>query len=107
LRNTQIHPDPRPAILADRQAIEEIVRHVMAHAYTPRAIRRAIECGVRCIEHGNLVNEATARLMVERNVYMVPTLATLDHLLSHGPALGFRPSRWKRSTRPGLSVAKH
>jgi imidazolonepropionase-like amidohydrolase len=77
-----------------RAAVEEAEAagtYVMAHAYTPRAIRRAIECGVRCIEHGNLVDEATARMMVERNVYMVPTLATLDRLLSHGPALGFPP----------------
>ncbi|KAE8757027.1 amidohydrolase family protein [Paraburkholderia madseniana] len=77
-----------------RAAVEEAEAagtYVMAHAYTPRAIRRAIECGVRCIEHGNLVDEATARMMVERNVYMVPTLATLDHLFAQGPTLGFPP----------------
>jgi len=63
--------------------------YVMAHAYTAKAIRRAVECGVRCIEHGNLVDEETAKLMLERGVAMVPTLSTLDHLLNYGPVLGF------------------
>ncbi|HSV47978.1 MAG TPA: amidohydrolase family protein, partial [Ramlibacter sp.] len=75
-----------------RAAVEEAEAagtYVMAHAYTARAIRRAIECGVRCIEHGNMVDEATALLMLERGAFMVPTLATLDRLLEHGPALGF------------------
>lgn len=63
--------------------------YVMAHAYTAKAIRRAVESGVRCIEHGNLVDEETAMLMLERGVAMVPTLSTLDHLMQYGPILGF------------------
>lgn len=75
-----------------RAAVEEAEAagtYVMAHAYTARAIRRAIECGVRCIEHGNLIDEATARLIVEAKAYVVPTLSTLDHLMLEGPGLGF------------------
>ncbi|GAB3627088.1 peptidase M38 [Pandoraea terrae] len=82
-----------------RAAVEEAAAagtYVMAHAYTARAIRRAVEAGVKCIEHGNLVDEDTARLMLERDVAMVPTLATLDHLLEYGPKLGF----------PAASLAK-
>ncbi|KAJ4387317.1 hypothetical protein N0V93_007906 [Gnomoniopsis smithogilvyi] len=45
-----------------------------AHAYTSRAIRRAVENGVRGIEHGNFVDEATARFMAEQGVYLTPTL---------------------------------
>lgn len=45
-----------------------------AHAYTTKAIRRAVENGVRGIEHGNFVDEATARFMAERGVYLTPTL---------------------------------
>ena len=56
----------------------------MAHAYTPRAIRRAIECGVRTIEHGNLVDADTARLMAERNAFAVPTQVTYEMLAEHG-----------------------
>ncbi len=44
--------------------------YVTVHAYTPRAIRAAIEGGVRCIEHGQLMDEATARLMAEKQVWL-------------------------------------
>ncbi|CAN8105512.1 unnamed protein product [Discula destructiva] len=47
-----------------------------AHAYTPAAIRRAVEAGVRGIEHGNFVDAATAGLMRSRGVFLTPTLVT-------------------------------
>ncbi|SEB03596.1 amidohydrolase family protein [Variovorax sp. YR216] len=65
--------------------------YVMAHAYTPRAIARAIRCGVRTIEHGNLVDEATAQLMKEMGAYMVPTLITYEGLANDGPKYGLPP----------------
>ena len=40
--------------------------YVAAHSYTVRSTTHAVECGVRTIEHGNLIDEATARLMAER-----------------------------------------
>jgi hypothetical protein len=39
------------------------------HAYTPRAVRQAIEAGVKCIDHGQLLDEPTARLMAEKGVW--------------------------------------
>jgi imidazolonepropionase-like amidohydrolase len=42
---------------------------VTVHAYTPRAVRQAIEAGVRCIDHGQLLDDATARLMAEKGVW--------------------------------------
>ena len=63
--------------------------YVMAHAYTPEAISRCIDYGVRSIEHGNLIDEDTARLAANNDVFVVPTLATYDALAEHGPALGF------------------
>ncbi|MEJ5128588.1 amidohydrolase family protein [Comamonas sp. MYb21] len=62
--------------------------YVMAHAYTPQAITRAIECGVRTIEHGNLVDEPTAKLMQEKGAYMVPTLITYEGLANDGAKYG-------------------
>lgn len=50
-------------------------KYAMAHAYTPRTIRRAVEAGFRSIEHGSMVDVETAELMAERNVFMVPTLS--------------------------------
>ena len=40
------------------------------HAYTSRAIRAAIAGGVKCIEHGQLMDEATAKLMAEKGVWL-------------------------------------
>ncbi len=65
--------------------------YVMAHAYTPQAIARAVRLGVRTIEHGNLVDADTAKLMAEKGAYMVPTLVTYEALASEGESLGLPP----------------
>lgn len=62
--------------------------YVLAHAYTPEAIARVVRCGVRTIEHGNLIDAATAGLMAEHGTYAVPTLVTYDALASEGADLG-------------------
>jgi imidazolonepropionase-like amidohydrolase len=49
-------------------------RYVCAHAYTPEAIRRAAKAGVRTIEHGNLIDPASAELMVEKGMYLIANL---------------------------------
>jgi len=41
----------------------------MVHAYTPRAVRQAIKTGIKCIEHGQLLDEPTAKLMAEKGVW--------------------------------------
>lgn len=44
--------------------------YVTAHAYTPAAIQRAALAGVQCIEHGQLMDEATAKLMAEKGTWL-------------------------------------
>ena len=44
-------------------AAENWGTYVAVHAYTPRAIRTAIRGGVKCIQHGHLMDEATAELI--------------------------------------------
>jgi imidazolonepropionase-like amidohydrolase len=44
--------------------------YVAVHAYTSEAIQRAIEAGVKVIEHGHLMDEATAQLMAERGIWL-------------------------------------
>ena len=61
---------------------------MFVHAYNPDAIRHAVNCGARTGEHGNLVDAETAALMVERGVFMVPTLATYDAMDRRGAELG-------------------
>src|SRR5499433_3505703 len=52
------------------QAAENWGTYVTVHAYTPVAIQRAIAAGVKCIEHGLLMDEATARLMAEKGIWL-------------------------------------
>ncbi len=55
---------------------EDANTYVMAHAYSPRSITRAVQAGVRSIEHGNLLDEAAAKAMKRCGAFLVPTLAT-------------------------------
>lgn len=66
--------------------------YALAHAYSPRAVSRAVEAGVRSIEHGNLIDEPTVRLMKQRGTYLVPTLATYAALADEGARLGWSAS---------------
>ncbi|PGH36720.1 hypothetical protein GX50_00380 [[Emmonsia] crescens] len=68
------------------QAITEVARsyhtYVTAHAYTPQAIRHCVDNGVTGIEHGNLIDEETAKYMAARNVFLTPTLITYSEMAS-------------------------
>ena len=85
---------------AEIRAIVDEAEHagtyVMAHAYTPKAIHRAVDYGVRSIEHGNLIDVSTAQFMADQQAYMVPTLITYEALANEGASLGL----------PAVSVAK-
>ena len=59
-------------------------RHVVAHAVTPEGMRRAIMAGVRTIEHGDDGTPEIFRLMKERGVYFVPTVAAGDAVSQYG-----------------------
>ena len=44
--------------------------YVMVHAYTPVAVRRAIDAGIKVIEHAHLVEDATVKYMAEKGVWL-------------------------------------
>jgi imidazolonepropionase-like amidohydrolase len=74
-----------------RAAVEEAEAanlYVTGHAYTSRAINRGLQCGVRSIEHGNLMDESSIRLFQETGAFYVPTLATYSALAAHGRDFG-------------------
>jgi len=52
------------------EAAEDWGTYVMVHAYTPRAVQRAVEAGVKSIEHGQMLDEETLRLLAEKNVWL-------------------------------------
>ncbi len=87
-------------------AVDEADRantYVMAHVYTARGIRRCIEAGVRTIEHGNFLDEDTARMMVERGVYLSPNLICYRVLAEQAVALGY-PVGTEEKAREVLAV---
>ena len=70
-----------------RAAVEEAEAartYVMAHAYNDESVRNCLESGVRSIEHGNLIDEETARLIAQAGAYLVPTLVTYEALSEEG-----------------------
>ncbi|WP_259016522.1 metal-dependent hydrolase family protein [Emticicia fluvialis] len=67
-------------------------RPTVAHASTPEGMRRAIEAGVETIEHGDNGTPEIWKLMVEKNVYLCPTLAAGDAILQY--------RGWKKGIEP-------
>jgi imidazolonepropionase-like amidohydrolase len=59
-----------PELRAAVEAAENWGTYVAVHAYTPASIKRAITAGVKCIEHGHLMDEATAKLIADRGVWL-------------------------------------
>jgi len=58
-----------PEIRAAVEAAENWGTYVAVHAYTPRAIRQAVAAGVKCIEHGQLIDEPTAKLLADKGIW--------------------------------------
>jgi imidazolonepropionase-like amidohydrolase len=58
-----------PEIRAAVEAAENWGTYVTVHAYTPRAIRQALAAGVKCIEHGQLIDESTAKLLADNGIW--------------------------------------
>ena len=74
-----------------RAAVEEAEMaglYCTGHTYTARAVNRAIECGVRSLEHCNLIDESSIALFLEHDAFMVPTLATYEALAREGVEAG-------------------
>jgi imidazolonepropionase-like amidohydrolase len=58
-----------PEIRAAVEAADNWGTYVTVHAYTPRAIRQALAAGVKCIEHGQLIDEPTAKLLADNGIW--------------------------------------
>lgn len=83
--STQFSLEEIRAIVEEAEAAN---RYVAGHAYTARAINRGLEAGVRSIEHGNLLDESSVELFLERDAFLVPTLVTYDRMAAEGAEHG-------------------
>ena len=82
-----------------RAAVEEAEaanRYVLGHAYTSRAINRGLECGVRSIEHGNLMDESSPPLFLQHGAFYVPTLVTYSALAEQGREHGLPEASYRK-----------
>lgn len=70
--------------------------YVSAHLYDDKAIVRALDCGIQCIEHGNLISDTTIERVAREQIAVVPTNITYDYLARSGAEFGL----------PSESVAK-
>jgi imidazolonepropionase-like amidohydrolase len=59
-----------PELRAAVEVAADWSTYVTVHAYTPLTIRRAIAAGATCIEHGHLMDEATAKLMADKGTWL-------------------------------------
>ena len=72
---------PTPAeIRATVQAASDFGTYVLAHAYTSEAVRRLVDNGVKCIEHGLLIDDATAKYLKEKNIVISTQLVVFREL---------------------------
>jgi imidazolonepropionase-like amidohydrolase len=82
-----------------RAVVEEATaasRYVAAHAYTARAANRALEAGIRSIEHGNLIDDSTVALLLAHDAFLVPTLVTYWALKREGREFGVSENSWRK-----------
>jgi imidazolonepropionase-like amidohydrolase len=80
-------------------AVEEAGNHnryVTAHAYHAKAINRALAAGVRCVEHGNLLDDTTITLLRRHDAYLVPTLVTYEQLATYRKELGLSDRSYRK-----------
>jgi len=79
--------------------------YVLAHAYGPRAIQNSLKAGVRSIEHGNFLDEATAdQMLAAGEVFLVPTIITYELLSAREAGDGWTADM-VRKIRQGLTGA--
>ena len=73
------------------QAAADWGTYVAVHAYTPTAIRRSVEAGVRSIEHAHLIDESTMRLIAERGVFLSPQAYVFSGVFAPPPGAAGPP----------------
>lgn len=85
LRTPQYSPEEIAVVASEAHRRNS---YVAAHAYSPEAIIHSVTNGVRSIEHGNLLDEESAKAMKNHGAVLVPTLVTYFAMAERGKSLG-------------------
>ena len=94
------------------EAADDWNSYVTVHAYTDKAVRRAVEAGVKCVEHGQMMSEDTLRLMRDKGVWLslqvlratTPDMAPQRAEKRKGVIEG-QPRVWETAKRLGVKLA--
>ncbi|MGO2664077.1 amidohydrolase family protein [Mycetocola reblochoni] len=78
----------REEIAAAVTEAENHNRYVTVHAYHPSAVNMALAAGARSVEHGNLIDDESVRLLLERDAFLVPTIITYEAMFEAVQASG-------------------
>jgi len=94
------------------EAAEDWGTYVTVHAYTPRAVRKAVDAGVKCIEHGQMLDEETLKLIKEKDVWLslqVLRESTEDmsalRIEKRKPVIEGQPIVWAKAKELGVKLA--
>ena len=94
------------------EAADDWNTYVTVHAYTPKAARRAIEAGVKCIEHGQLLDDATLGLMAEKGIWLSLQMLQEDtdnmdaaRRAKRKPVIDAQQTIWARAKAAGVKLA--
>jgi imidazolonepropionase-like amidohydrolase len=90
------------------EAAENWNTYATVHAYTPKAVRQAIEAGCRCIEHGQLLDEATVALLAEKGVWwsLQPFIERDDARFPEGSPNRLKQIEMEKGTDTAYALAK-
>ncbi len=94
------------------EAADDWNSYVAVHAYTDKAVRRAVEAGVKCIEHGQMMTEETLKLMRDKGVWLSlqvlretsPDMAP-QRAEKRKPVIEGQPRVWEAAKRLGVKLA--
>lgn len=94
------------------EAADDWNTYVTVHAYTPKAVRRAIEAGVKCIEHGQMLDDETLALMAEKGVWLSLQMLQGDteamdpaRRAKRRPVIDAQQTIWGRARDAGVKLA--
>lgn len=94
------------------EAADDWNTYVTVHAYTPKSVRRAIEAGVKCIEHGQLLDDATLELMAQKGIWLSLQMLQDDSETmaparreKRKPVIDGQQTVWARAKAAGVKLA--
>lgn len=86
--------------------------YVTVHGYTPKAVQRAVEAGVKSIEHGQLLDEETLKILADKDVWLssqilMDNTPDMDpqRIEKRAPLLEAQKEMWPTAKKIGVKLA--